>query len=182
MSEEAEVDYSSDNEIPDDDALAAIAQLAGYQLSLEKQVEEKTQELKELSARLREVSEKDLPMAMAEVGMREFTLDSGERIKVTDDWKASITGKYKPIVIKWLRENGHDDIIKSAVVAEFNKGEDDKAAGLLDTLANDGFRVHNDVNVNTTTFKALCKELYSDGVDVPLGDLGVYIVRKAVIK
>lgn len=183
MSTEKEyADYSAEEEIPEDEALRAIAALAEEQLELEEDIATAQDALKKLEGLHRIISQDKLPAAMAEVGMREFTMDNGKKISITDDWKASISGGKKPFVINWLRENEHDDIIKTNVIAEFSKGEEDKAKALLDSLDESGYLARRDSNVNTSTFKALCKELVGEGVDLPLGDLGIYIVRKSVIK
>jgi hypothetical protein len=174
--------YSADEEIPEDDALASIAALAEEQVELEEDIATAEAALKSLNAAYRDIAESKLPQAMAEVGLREFTLENGKKVKVTDDWKASITGKKKSTVVEWLRENGHDDIIKTTVITEFNKGEDDKAVALVESLTENGYISRDDVSVNTGTFKSLCKELVAEGVDLPLGELGIYIVRKSVIK
>lgn len=175
--------YSTDENTDITNAdLETVAALAERQLKLENRIVEAEDVLKKLKAAHRKIAEDDLPTEMAALGLLNFTLANGKGISIKQIWNASIAGVKKDAVIAWLRSNDHDDIVSSIISVTFGKGENEQVFELLGNLADAGFAPREDTTVNTATFKALCKELVEDGIEVPLNDLGVYVINKATIK
>ena len=165
-----------------DSAVKQIANLAKMQLELQRKVEVAEQALKDAESELRRVAEDLLPTAMAEAGMKSFTLDNGSKITVKDDLAASIPKDRTGEAYHWLRENGFGDIIKNTVSVDFNKEEDTQAAELLKYCHEHMFPATNKQSVHSATLKAFLKEQMAIGVDIPLELFGAYPFQKAVIK
>lgn len=163
--------------------LAQVSSLAHKQLTLERRIEEAEDLLKMLKKELSKVAEDLLPAAMDELGISKISL-SGiiGSIEVKDEWHASLAGAAKQAAINWLHDTGNDDIVSDTVSIDFGKGYATEATSLLAELHHKGLNAKLVVNVNTTQFKALCKELVESGTEVPLTEVGIFIQRKAVIK
>ena len=163
-------------------AIKQIANLAKLQQMLEKEVEDTEEALKRKQEELRKVQEDLLPTAMAEAGMKSFTLDNGAKITIKDDIAASIPKDRTMEAYGWLRDNGFGDIIKNTVSVDFNKEEDDQASALLDYCREHMYPATNKQSVHASTLKAFLKEQMAHGVDVPLDLFGAFPYSKAVIK
>ena len=92
--------------------------------------EEQIKDLEESSRRKKKASkltDEEMPSMLAEIGMSSFALDDGSTVEVKQTYGASILVDKRPEAYDWLRDNGHDDIIKNTVLCQFGRGEDDQA-------------------------------------------------------
>lgn len=167
-----------------DAKVKVIATLAQQQLEYEKTVEELNAKLKDVTKKLRKVQEEDLPNAMAEAGVLEFALSTGEKITVKPDIYPTIPKPKTLLAYNWLREHGHGSIIKNNVTVQFGKGEDDKATYLLNQLTDGGYRPVQKESVHPGTLKSFVKEQMADPEtpDLPDDLFTVFEVKKAMIK
>ena len=175
MEESVEISVSND-------ALQQIATLANTQLLLEKNIAAMEEQLKQTNELLRKVQEIDLPNAMAEAGMKAFTLNNGAKITIKDDVAVSIPKDQKYQAYQWLRDNGFGDVIKHNVVVEFGKEDDDAAIRLMQYCEKQGKHAEDQQSVHSQTLKALVKEQLAKGKEIPLDLFGAYPYSKAVIK
>ena len=83
--------------------------------------------LKDLKGQKAKIEENYIPSLMEEMGQTEGTWN-GVRVKLVQKIDARITEAKKEAAFEWLRENGHDGIIKNDVTMSFSKGEDNFAA------------------------------------------------------
>ena len=164
--------------------MAQVSTLAQKQLTLERRIAEEEELLKTLKKELAKINLDLLPSAMDELGISKITLSGAiGSIEIREEWHASLAGEKKAVAIAWLRATNNDDIITETVAVEFGKGEMEDAKTLLYLLEEKyGYAATETLNVNTSRFKALCKELLEAGHDVPLDDVGIYVQRKAVVK
>ena len=88
----------------DDGELKTIAQLAQKQNELETKIKGKEEELKNDKKELREIAEVQLPDALKEVGLSEFSLVDGTKVSVTAFYSARITAENKERAFDWLSE------------------------------------------------------------------------------
>jgi hypothetical protein len=139
------------------------------------------EELKELKAHARSIEEGKIPEFMSLAGVSSLTLEDGTKVEVTNTMTASVAGKTLPVVLTWLKEAGYDAMIKTEVLATFGKGQLQKATSVQEELRERGIDSKLAENVNTSSFKALMKELMEQGTPLPLEDLGVYVIRRAKI-
>lgn len=162
----------SESPISDND-LAEVARLADEQAKLEGLVEAAEAALKAANAALKQVREYDLPELMNKLGLETFTTKAGTKISIKDILRVATTGKYRPFIMKWLRENDLTAIISRVLSVEFGKGEDKKAEAALKALAKLDLLFSDAENINAGTFKALIKEKLEAGETVPIEDLGI---------
>jgi len=159
--------------------LKIITDLALRQRELEVDVEELEELLKNKKALLQKLSENDLPEAMDEAGLMEFKLSDGRRVTVEESYHAKIPEKMRHVAYGWLREHGHDGVIKRVVSVGFGKGEDEEADHLLEILRERvaDKEVKDKADIHHSTLKALVKEFKQEGIEFPEEAFGLYIRR-----
>jgi len=162
----------------------AIASLAQQQLEYEKTIEDMGVKLKDITKKWRKIQEEDLPTAMAEAGVMEFTLATGEKISVKPDIYPTIPKPKTLLAYSWLRDHGHGSLIKNNVTVQFGKGEDEKAIVLLNQLTEGGYQPVQKESVHPGTLKSFVKEQMADPdtEELPEDLFTVFEVKKAVIK
>lgn len=163
--------------------LDTIVSLAELQLNYQDRVLDLEEELKEAKENLRRVSEKDLPDAMDEAGVEEFTLKDGRKVVVRKEYYANIPKAHQKVAFSWLRERGHDAIIKRDVTAKFGKGEDEKANKLVKLLKEqfDDIGFKDKESVHFQTLRAFVREQMEEGVDIPEDIFGIHVRNVAKI-
>lgn len=144
----------------EDTSIKAISKLALDQVALELEIAETEKTLSELNAKLKKVSEIDLPNAMLEAGMRSFKLSNGGSVSVAKFYGASILVENRETAYAWMVENGHASLIKTGVEVNFGKGQEerDDAKKFLEELKEDGFEAKLSESVHHSTLKAFVKE------------------------
>lgn len=170
--------------------LSQVSLLARLLVQQELSVEAAENALKTAKARLQKLAEVDLPEAMAEIGLTELSLrlsdDPNEPtfyISVRDEVYCSITEENKPQAFAWLIKNGAGALIKTQVVAEFGRGDLERAQALVDTL-----RKKKDIgvalkeSVHPGTLKAYVKEQLEAKKKVPMDLLGARAFSRANVK
>ncbi len=166
-------------------------------LSLESKAAEIKSQLTDLEEEMSRIVKDTLPSAMAESGIDTLTTTSGYRIAMTNFVSASIPGmsaiekkrgeeKEKMLDkreawFEWLRENGHDGLIKNEVKASFGRGEDERAKEIVDSLMEQGISTTQQESVHSRTLTSFVKEQIGLGTDFP-EELGVFQGEKAEIK
>lgn len=179
-------EYASDAAEADgpktDNVMVRLQQLAEKQADAE-QVLLKAQEATDAAKKaLDQISERELPQAMEELGMEMFQTSSGLVIKIKETVRASIPKNSKSRALQWLREHGHAALIKRCVSIEFGRDEDEAAASLADELLSRGLIVEDDASVHAQTLAAFVREALAEGKDIPMDLLGVFRQRKSVIE
>lgn len=175
-------DVASDLQDIKEEGLSRIASLVRQQLAMEKRVTDLETELSSAKKDLKEVAENLLPSAMAEYGMAKMKMDDGSEISVSKFYSASIPKARQDEAFDWLRDNGHDSLIKNQVAVSFGRAEDSKAQLLLDRLQAEGFETQQKVWVEPMTLKAFVKEQVEGGEPIPSDLFGIYIGDQAKIK
>lgn len=161
--------------------IKAITELAEIMASHEGEVERLKDELAEEKECVRRVAEEDLPEAMAEAGISELKLSNGRPLKLEDDCKAAITAKTHEQAMAWLQANGHGGLIKTEVVARFERGAHEEATELSDEIAQKHDEVEMKETVNAATLKAFVKEQMRDGQPIPFDIFNVHPYQKATL-
>lgn len=157
-----------------DESIGVISNLASQQLDLEDRIENVESLLKNYKSRHRQIQEVDLPSAMAELGAKSFTLDSGATIKVEDKLDAKITKANESEAYEWLDENGLGGIIKSEVSMTFPKGAAEQCEQAKAVLMEAGIGFAAKRSVHHSTLKSTCKEQIEKGVAIPEALFGIY--------
>jgi len=140
--------------------------------------------LKDSKASLRRIEEQELPDLFDTMNVSEVRdAITGKRLKLEQVVTASLTNAdVRARAVHWLRDHGLDDLIERTIISSFRKGEDEEANHALDLLLKQGYRVADEEQVNTASFKAAIKELMEQGEIIPADDIGVFVVRKVVVR
>ena len=164
-----------------DENITGIAALARRAKLLEKEIADLESSLKEKAENYRNLTEKTIPEAMAEAGMKKFVMEDGSLVDVRPFYGASIPKARQAEAFQWLRDNGFDDIIKNTVSVRFGRKEDELCSRLLQLLGAQGFTAEQTEKVEPQTLKAWVKERIEKGQPVDSDLFGVFIGQKAVI-
>ena len=165
-----------------DESLKVVGELAARQLKLEQELTDLEDQLKAKKEELTQVSEEDLPEALAECGLSEIKLLDGSKVTVKPYYQASPPKEKYDEAMAWLRDHGHGDLIKNDVTVSFGKGEDTNAAEFKTHLIESGTSFTDKTGVHPMTFKAFVREQVETGQNLPFDLLGVYIGQKTSIK
>lgn len=121
-------------------------------------------ELKEQAEKVKDLEERQLPAALADMGMLEFTMEDGSKVSRETVYTASIRVDDKPWAYQWLRDTDNDSLIKAEVKIPFGKGDLEKAEWLINmirkTLEEKGLgnSVELQEDVHWATMRAFVKE------------------------
>lgn len=151
------------------------------QLSIELDIAEQEERLKVRKAALRQISEIDLPDLMAEVGLSEFTLSNGKKVKIKEDLYAKIPDDKFPDAMLWLSDHGYSGLVKSTITANFGKEELDKAELILVELREEGISAEMKQGIHPQTLKSFVKERLAAEEAIPFDLFGIMPFNKAVI-
>lgn len=162
--------------------LGKISELAEAYTELDEEIKDAETRLKILKERARDIAEKQLPDAMAEVGVAKFTLTDGSEVTVKPYYSAKITDEKREECFTWLQDNGHEALIKEEVVLTFNRGEHEKAEEFKAQLEEQGMDFSGKMGVHSQTLTAFVKEQVESGAEFPLELFNVYIGQIAKIK
>lgn len=138
--------------------------------------------LAEAKDRRRRLEELTIPEHMASLGQTECVLTDGRKVKVETKIHASISEAKKDEAFAWLRDNGHEGLIKREIKVQFGKGQDNIAGDVLAELKERGLAPESKETVPANSLAAWVREKNKEGAVLPLDTLGVFVSRKAVVK
>jgi hypothetical protein len=149
-------------------------------------------ELQELEAQvtakkteIREIEEVNLPTLMDELGFEAIDLQGGGRIEVKDFIQANISEANKAEAFNWLRETQNDGIIKNEIKVNIDRGQNELAESVLQTLTELGVRPSQKQSIHHATLKAFITEVLNNPDlrdSLPRDAFSVYEGRKVVFK
>lgn len=162
------------------DALAKLSRLADAQLEAQKNVARAEDELKARKDELTDIAETQIPELMESVGLEEYTTTSGVKISVKEKVRASILAAHRGAAMRWLRDNGHEALIKREVKVTFGMGEDEQAQEAIAKLGD--LPVEDKSAVHPATLKKFVTEMLNSGSEVPEDLFSVHRQRVSNIK
>lgn len=115
------------------------------------EIEKKEQDLKKLEERKKRISEVLLPDIMGQIGMTEFRMTSGRKIRIKPDIYASAPEARMERIVAWLTERNMASIVKTKP------------------------------SIHPSTLKSFVKEQLAADPQFPRELFGVHEVQKAVI-
>jgi len=166
----------------DQQGLTSVAALARTIRDKEARISDLEQTLKEEKKSLLKLTDEEMPSMLAEIGMSSFALDDGSTVEVKQTYGASILVSKRPEAYEWLRDHGHDDIIKNTVLCQFGRGEDDQAGAFAAFAQKQGFIPEQKTEVHPQTLRAFVKERCEAGEEFPMELFGAWVGQRAVIK
>ena len=161
-----------------------LSTLTGFAEAIIKQdafVKELDEKLKEEKKKLLKMTDEDLPALMTEANSMEFTLLDGSKVTIKPQYGASIKVDNRPAAYEWLREHGHDDIIKNTVSCQFGRGEDDLASSVKAFAEKEGYVPSQTEKIEPMSLRAFVKERVENGDEFPMELFGAYVGQRAVI-
>jgi len=180
--DQMEADAASGVEALNTESVKSIGEVARLLRQKSEEVEKLEEILKEAKKERDKISYEDLPALLQEIGITSLELFDGSKVKVSAVYGAHIKVENREQAFNWLREEGHDDIIKNTVSLPFGRGEDDKAGTFIKLAQSAGFDVDQKAEVHSQTLKAFVKEMIEGGQDFPEQLFGAYVGHKATIK
>lgn len=134
-------------------ALEEVMRYVNVMQTLEHDIQSLEDQLKEKVLLYEEVSERTLPAMLAENGLDELKLANGKKLSVSEDVYVSVPKNDigRKIVLKWLSDNGADDLIKENMIIEEPPEE------LKTFISMRGINYSQDRTVNTNSLKAWFK-------------------------
>jgi len=182
MEEEFEKNFASKVESLDQEGLNTVSGLARRIQEKESRITALEDELKEEKKALLKLTDEDLPSMLAEIGLTSFKLDDGSQVTVKQTYGAHIVADRRDEAYEWLREQGHDDIIKNTVFCQFGRGEDDKASSFQAFAQKEGYVPVQKTEIHPQTLRAFIKERVESGEEFPMDLFGAWVGQRAVIK
>lgn len=170
--------------LPSDNVLAQLSGFALDQKKAEAEVERITELLATANANLKRISEVEIPTLMDAAGMTSYTTQDGITIKVDEKIRGSIPEATKDKAFNWLKEHGHDDLVKREFKIQFNKDEEQWAAKFVRDLNARKKKLAYEVKrtVHSSTLASFVKGQLEEGVDFPMDIFGVFRQRASKIK
>lgn len=179
-------DYEEQNtpeENPNSDNLIKkLSQSAKALGFLEEDLAQLEKKAKEVKKQIDQYREQIIPEIMDELGMSDFTTNTGIRVKVEPKIFASLPKGNELEGLNWLRNNGQAGIIKQRITVEFSIGQDGVAKELFTELLEKGYLTRNEQTVHPQTLSSFVRRELQDGREVPMETLGAFSKRVAKIE
>lgn len=166
-------------EIPES-SLELLIKYAKDQLALETRIERGEKVMTELKAQLQQLRTKTIPDLMTELGIDEFKLNTGEKITIKPFYTASVVNM--TTFYEWLKEHGHEHILKVDVLVPVGKGQVEKAEKIQKKILGSGITCNVVTTIHPQTLKAFVKERIEAGEDIPVECARTYVGKQTNIK
>ena len=147
----------------------------------QQQIEETENYLKGLKEEKQRIAFEQIPMLMDEMGIERIDVD-GAIVKLKSFVSAAIPADRKQEAFNWLREHGHEGIIKNEIVVSFGKGEDNVAGDVMYQLEEKGFHPEQKTHIHSMTLKGFIREQVEKGNNIDLDLFGAFVGRTAEVK
>ena len=180
----SQINFEKDKEdlLNKTDNIQSLADQVQTLESLDADIKETENKLKEKKKELERLSGEVIPTMLSEMGLSELRLQDGSSIKVSTSYRAHIIVANKEAAFNWLRKNGLGDIIKNEISVSFGRNEDNKAADYAELAKGQGFQPTQKLKVEPMTLKALVRERIEAGKEMPTEIFGVFTENKTTIK
>ncbi len=136
-------------------------------LTIQKNIEQKEQETKELKEDEKIQSGIVIPQIMERMNLSTLKLKDGSEVSVKKIFGASIKADKKVEAITWLRDNGLGDIVKNEFTVAFGPHEDNKAQQYATLARGQGYEPRQKVAVHASTLRLVLEERHKKGGQIP---------------
>jgi hypothetical protein len=175
--------FDPDNSVEfEDKKLGRVATLANQVQDLEREIAEQESALKSLKEKKRQIAEDLLPAVMTEHGLSDITLNDGSKVTVKKFYSCTIPGDRTEKAFDWLRENGHEGLIKHRLTIDFTRDRDDQALQVKKELENKGLYPGDKEWVEPSTLRGFAREQIEAGSELPEDCFNLFIGERATIK
>ena len=97
----------------DKDNIKSISDKCNQLNELQQQLKEKEESLSLLKHKIRDLEERIIPEMMQEAGVSKIKLEDGTEVEVKPFYAAKIPESRIDEAFSWLRDKGHEDLIKN---------------------------------------------------------------------
>lgn len=175
--------FDPDNSVEfEDKKLGRVATLANQIQDLEREIADQEAIVKSLKEKKRSLSEDLLPAVMTEHGLSDITLNDGSKVTVKKFYSCTIPADRTEKAFDWLRENGHEGLIKHRLTIDFTRDKDDQALQVKKELENKGLYPGDKEWVEPSTLRGFAREQTESGVTLPDKLFNLFIGERATIK
>jgi len=168
-------------ELPGDEEIGRIAELAKRQVALEQEEAQKEEALSKVQEQLREVREKLLPDLLLGHGLTELKLATGEKVTVMQGVAASIPKEKAEEAFAWLEKAGFGAIVKYSLAVEGLKGDLKKFEAGRKALEKLGLITKAGKGVHPQTLKAFASEQLEKAAPLPADLFSIFPLNKTKI-
>ena len=165
----------------DKENIKSISDKCNQLNELQQQLKEKEESLSLLKHKIRDLEERIIPEMMQEAGVSKIKLEDGTEVEVKPLYAAKIPESRIDEAFSWLRDKGHEDLIKNTVTTSFSRGQDNQVAELISVCEKFNFNYNKKQKVEPMTLKAFVREHVETGKELPFDLFGVYIANKTKI-
>jgi hypothetical protein len=167
---------------PEENQLGKIARLGIDFIRLQNEIKQLENLLESRKKQFNYVSEVEIPDAMAQVKMREFSLTNGFRLKVKPVLVVSLPKEKVGEADAWLIENGHDGMMKHSIEIPLPKGiaQQDLSA-LKERIDSMGYAYNDTKSIHYQTLNKWAREMQEEGEQIPEDIFKVYHGQKTEI-
>ena len=162
-------------------ASSDIAESCNKLLETQKKLKAIDEERKKYEDVERTLSEETIPNLMHNAGISMLKLADGSSVEINKKYYARIPASRQDEAFNWLREHGHEDLIKNDVSMSFGMKQDNEARSIAEDLKQRGFDVKQKTSVHHSTLFGFVREQIEDGKNVPHDLFGVYVRDKTKI-
>lgn len=161
--------------------LSELARLADQLEVFEADVLRAEEALRAAQQKRDHLSQHVIPERMQACGQTDVGISGGRRLVIKESTKASIPTASRVQAFRWLRDNGHETLIKRELKIGFGKGKDNVAAALADDLRKQGFEFDDKVTVHPQTLIGFVNQKLEAGEDIPFDLFGVVRLKSAKV-
>jgi hypothetical protein len=190
---------SSEARTPSTDELVQVAALTQRMLQLVKAMEEIDLQREKLNDEFERIRSADLPGLMESIGLKTFTLSTGETVNIKPiikgnlptelailkekdkDKQAELRDRFEQ-GIAFLQERGAGALIKNCIEAELGKGSEKLAAQAIVVLNKLGIDPVNYRAVNSNSLNAWLSEQLAQGAEIDPDLFKLYSGSRAEVK
>lgn len=165
-------------DIPESEKIKSLAALAREQVKIEDDIAQLEKNLIDMKDQLKSVSEFKIPELFNELGLAEFKLANGFKVKVNPYYTAKITDEK---AFDWLEDRGHADLIKGEFIVHYRRDNVADLAAFKALAAQMGFTVTDKLGVHPMTLKAFVKNQIETGNEMDRELFNVYAGFKTKI-
>ena len=165
-----------------DNSLKEMSDLCAEQVAMEDEVKQLELQLKAKKDAVKKISQEIIPAKMQELGLESLTLKDGSAVEVKQLVQASISEANRETAYKWLRDNGHGDLIKNQVTVAFGRGEDNVAENFINDAKSLGLEPAQKMKVEPQTLKVFVREKLEEGVEIPEDVFSIFVGSQTIIR
>jgi len=165
----------------DDNEVKSIKRLSSEMMRLEDLVSKVEKTMKQANENLRNIRENLLPGAMIEAELKSIELEDGSKLTRSMKYIGSIKKDNEDAALEWFKTSGRVGVVTPTMTIPIAKGHLDEAEDTAKKLQDQGIPVILKPNVHWQTLRAVVRELYENGEEIP-DCISTHVIDEAKIK